>query len=169
MNANTFPVDLVQAVVEFNTIGGKRPPGGHFDVERVAFHLGMQLEELSEQLEAVAEATIDYTMRSLLTEFVASMNVWGERFKNGSLQGSVLRADREQLLDGGIDTAWVAIGAVIYQTPAVREAIAHIVMKNLGKFPNGQVLRDANDKIVKPAGWTPPDLSTFVDLHGQVD
>lgn len=154
---------LVESVYEFNRVAGSVPPG-HFDAERVGFYIGMQLEELAEQIRAVLDGCVAYT--PLLKRLHEDMVYAATTFKEGAFRGAVLRADRAELLDGAIDSTVVSLGAAIYQTPRFREAIAHVLGKNADKAPNGVATRDANGKVMKPAGWTKPDLTPFVDSYG---
>lgn len=165
---NTIPVTsdkLVESVYHFNRIGGPTPPG-HFNAERVGFYIGMQLEELAETIAAVCDAAVDFRDRTQLLTLVQRMEVVGAEFKAGKFQGAVLRADREELLDGSIDSTVVSLGALIYQTPHFRQAIEEVLGCNADKFPGGVAQRDANGKIMKPQGWKAPNLLPFIDKTG---
>lgn len=156
--------NLVDRVHAFNTLGQVTPPGAHFNADRVGFYLGMQLEELAETLKAIAAGHVDFLDRRHVGGMASMIDELGKDFKAGKHYGAVLRADREELLDGSIDSLVVTVGAMIYQTPRFREAIAAVLDANDAKFPNGVVVRDpVTQKIMKPDGWTAPDLAEFVD------
>lgn len=157
---------LVESVYLFNKIGGPTPPG-NFNAERVCFYTGHQLEEMSETIKAIALGAVEPHDREALTIFGAMLKAWGKDFKAGKYQGAVLRADREELLDGAIDTAVVALGSTIYQTPMFWEAIGEVLRANADKAPGGVATRDENGKIQKPDGWVKPNLAPFVDHYGE--
>lgn len=154
--------NLVDRVAEFNRIGQTVPPG-RFNADRVGFYTGMQLEEMAETIKCIAGGCVTEREREHMLIFSQIMDSWGKEFKGGKFLGAVLRCDREELLDGAIDVLVVTTGSLIYQTPNYREAIACVLDKNDAKFPDGVATRDANGKIMKPAGWTPPNLLPFVD------
>lgn len=156
---------LVESVYEFNRIAGKTPPG-HFNAERVGFYIGMQLEELAEQIHAVEFGAVSQHHRDDLQRLQSTLEEFGTAFKAGAYQGDVLRGDRKELLDGAVDSAVVSLGAAIYQTPKFREAISCVLASNADKAPNGVATRDKDGKIMKPPGWKKPDLAPFVDTFG---
>ena len=153
---------LVESVYEFNRIGQVVSPG-HFNADRVGFYFGMILEEVAEGAKAISEGAVDGSRRMILVKLAESLDAWGKSFKAGEWQGEVLRCDREGLLDGSVDITVVALGCAMYQTPKFREAIAEVLSKNAEKIPNGVATRDENNKLLKPAGWTPPNHGPFVD------
>lgn len=165
LTLNSIPIEgneLVLSVYEFNKLGGTVPPG-HFNADRVGFYTGMQLEEMAETLEAIAVGAVTHADRARLEIFAAMMDSWGKEFKSGKHHGSVLRANREQLLDGAVDVAVVTIGSITYQTPQFIGAIGAVLQANARKCPGGKSTHDVDGKIIKPEGWYPPDLSSFVD------
>lgn len=157
---------FVESVYEFNRIGSLPPPGD-FNADRVGFYIGMQLEELAEVIKEVALGEVSPERREHMQMLANIMDNWGKEFKSHQHDGAVLRADREKLLDGAIDSAVVAIGCAMFQTPRFREAIGAVLAANMAKFPNGNVTRDPNGKIMKPAGWVEADLTPFVSHHGE--
>jgi predicted HAD superfamily Cof-like phosphohydrolase len=158
--------NLIERVYEFNRIGQTVPPNG-FNADRACFYTGMQLEELAEKIEAIADGEVGNLVRGELKTLARTMQMFGREFKEGKHMGAVLRADREALLDADIDVLVVTTGSMTYQTKKFREAAAHVLDKNDAKFTmiDGVLtaVRDANGKIQKPQGWTPPDLSPFVE------
>lgn len=154
--------DFVGRVHAFNRIGQYVPPGNDFNADRVCFYTGMQLEELGEKITAIAGGAVMGSQRAALAALASALQEWGQEFKAGNLRGCVLRADREQLLDADIDVGVVTLGAMMYQTPRFAAAINHVLDCNDAKCPGGVATRDENGKIMKPLGWTPPDLTPFV-------
>lgn len=155
--------DLVESTFDFNRVGQVVPPGNHFNADRVTFYFGMKCEELAEGLFAIADGEVDAHARAMMRDRAHLLDRLGKEFKQGMHEGAVLRADREKLLDCSIDLAVVSVGCATYQTPKFREAIEHVLGKNVDKCPNGIATNDPiTGKIIKPKGWTPPDLSPFV-------
>lgn len=166
---NGIPVDgtrLVESVYEWNVLaqqGCVGQPGMHFNADRVGFNIGMQLEEMAETIQGVIAGCVDIGSRNSLQSLHATLKSYASSFKGGGFHGAVLRGDREELLDGAIDVAFVSINALLYQTPHWLGALTAVLTANAKKFPEGCVLRDGNGKILKPAGWTKPDLTPFID------
>lgn len=162
MNTADIP-NLVERVHKFNAEGQIVPPG-HFNAERVSFYTGMQLEELAEKVRAIAEGHVVENDRMELQGLAHFMDTFGKQFRAGKHYGAVLRADREELLDGDIDQLVVSVGSMIYSTPKFAGAIAAVLDANDAKrWPDGTFHHDANGKITKPQGWIAPDLTPFID------
>lgn len=155
--------NLIERVYEFNKLAMATPPG-HFNADRVGFYTGMQLEEMAETIKCIALGHVVVSDRDAMIQFAWVMDAWGKEFKAGKHYGAVLRADREELLDGAIDTLVVSAGSLIYQTPQYKPAVENVLGCNDAKIVDGVAVRDANGKLVKPAGWVKPDLSPYVDL-----
>jgi predicted HAD superfamily Cof-like phosphohydrolase len=154
--------NIVESVFRFNQIGQSSRPGINFDADRVCFYTGMQLEELCEKLGVIAAGAVSESKRAHYANLLELLNQFANEFKAGAHYGDVLRADRETLLDGDIDMAVVTLGSAMYQTPKFRDAIDAVLLANDAKFPDGVAQRDANNKIMKPAGWKPADLTPFI-------
>lgn len=80
--------------------------------------------------------------------------------------GEILKAfvddDMEGVADGLADLCYVTIGTALQfgiDLPAVWDAVQEA---NMAKFPNGEVLRDKQGKIMKPEGWTGPDIAAVL-------
>lgn len=141
-------------VETFMTIAGQLDNKRKFDARQVALYIGLQLEELGEKLEACGF--------SPASPIVNMLHDTSASFKAGMFDNMVVNANREELLDADIDLAWVTIGSALSQGADVQGAAEEVSRANLAKFPNGIAIRDENGKVVKPAGWTGPDLKSFV-------
>lgn len=152
---------IQQGVRQFMTTAGL--PVDKFTAEQACLYTGLQLEEMAEKIQVIAGGTITEGAREMLTQFAAMCDALGKEFKKGNHVGDIMRADHVDLIDADCDLAFVSIGA-LYSTASNGDgALDHVCATNLAKFPNGQVIRDANGKIMKPAGWTSPNLLPFVD------
>lgn len=124
-----------------------------FNVRQTALYTGLQCEELAEKFEAMG-----------MMGRAAELKNIGMAFKRGDLDGYLETADRAALLDADIDLAWVTLGSAASQGANIEGACAEVSRANLDKIgPSGEVEKDGNGKVVKPAGWTPPDLEPFVN------
>ena len=157
-------IDQIDAVGIFMNIAGQ--PIGRFNAEQAAKQIGFMCEELAETLECVKGGCIDKGSSYELSEAVLSLKRVAKLMKDGMHTGSVSRCDRLELLDGVLDTAWVAVGAAHAMSHNVRGAFEEIARANFDKFPNGKVTRDEGGKVVKPRDWRGPDLTPFVTQVG---
>lgn len=159
-------VDLVEAVRQFMVIGAQYHGGP--DLKTYGFYFGMQLEEMAEKLEEIAKSEPDAQQRQHMIELHTLMSHFALRFKGGNHLAALSFANQEELIDGDIDQAWVSLAAVHFiakDGASARASVYHVAERNLAKFPNGKVLRDANGKIEKPEGWTPPNHMPFLPLR----
>jgi predicted HAD superfamily Cof-like phosphohydrolase len=145
------------AVAWFSATGettNDRPP----NPARAAFYVGMQLEELAEKIEAIMGKT---------SPLAQILHEYGHGFKQGQFVGEVLAAmthSPEQLLDADVDLIWVSLGAAVMQGADIEEAYNLVSEANWNKkFPDHKFHRaEGTNKIMKPEGWTAPDLSACV-------
>lgn len=159
---------FLESIYKFNKIGQIVPPGPAFNADRTTFYTGMQCEEFAEKLMAIAEGAVTRDERETIKDTAHSLKRLGEAFKAGLHMGSVLRADRKELLDGDIDIAVVTLGSAMYQTPFFREAAFAVTDANLAKVPGGVAVRHPiTNKIEKPAGWKEADLTPFLILASE--
>lgn len=152
---------IQQAVRGFMTTAGL--PLDKFTPDQAALYTGLQLEELGEKIQAISAGAITVEARELLSKFAADCDALGQRFKQGLHVGDMMRADHAKLIDADFDLAFVSIGAGYSTAGDFDGAVNAGSAANLAKFPNGQVLRDENGKIKKPAGWTDADFNEFID------
>jgi len=72
--------------------------------------------------------------------------------------------DMAEFADGIADLIYVLVfSAHAYGIP-IEEVWDEVQRTNMAKFPDGKVLRRESDgKILKPEGWTPPDIKSILD------
>jgi predicted HAD superfamily Cof-like phosphohydrolase len=72
--------------------------------------------------------------------------------------------DKIEILDALVDQMYVLLGTIHQHgmSNIFEEAFNRVHENNMSKFPNGQILRDAEGKILKPEGFKPVDLSDLV-------
>ena len=75
-----------------------------------------------------------------------------------------LENDDEAQLDGCMDLIWVVLGFCYMKGFKVDGAWAEVARSNLSKinFETGKVIKNKNGKVMKPEGWSPPNLKPFV-------
>ena len=72
--------------------------------------------------------------------------------------------DEVEQLDACMDLIWVTLGYCHMKRYDVRGAWNEVTTSNLWKIDakTGKVIRREDGKILKPEGWTPPDLTKFI-------
>lgn len=75
-----------------------------------------------------------------------------------------LAQDEVGQLDGCMDMIWVILGYCYMKGFDVDGAWAEVARSNLDKIDpvTGKVNKRKDGKVLKPEGWTPPDLKPFV-------
>lgn len=155
-------LNIQNAVAAFMGLAGQSTSG--MNARQACLYTGLQLEEMAEKIEAIMAGCVMYDEKFRLQGFAQQLRDWGTEFKSGRHTGDILRADRAGMLDADIDLAWVALGGAYSLSTNTTGAVDAVIDANFAKFPDGVVTRDANGKIVKPAGWRSPDMTPFVPL-----
>ena len=75
-----------------------------------------------------------------------------------------LSNDEVGQLDGCMDMIWVILGYCYMKGYDVNGAWDEVARSNLSKIDpvTGKVNKRADGKVLKPEGWTPPNLESFV-------
>ena len=75
-----------------------------------------------------------------------------------------LENNEEEQLDGCMDLIWVLLGFCYMKNYDVEGAWNEVARSNLSKIDSttGKVNKRADGKVLKPEGWTPPNLKPFV-------
>jgi predicted HAD superfamily Cof-like phosphohydrolase len=78
--------------------------------------------------------------------------------------GACYNNDKVEILDALVDKAYVLFGSINFHgmQDVFSEAFRRVHLNNMTKFPNGEVLRNSEGKIVKPEGFVPVDLSDLI-------
>lgn len=69
----------------------------------------------------------------------------------------------EEQLDGCMDLIWVTLGYCYMKGYDVQGAWDEVARSNLSKIDSStnKVIKNQNGKVMKPDGWTPPNLKPF--------
>ena len=72
--------------------------------------------------------------------------------------------DEIEKLDACMDMIWVILGYCIMKGYDVQGAWDEVARSNLSKIDKatGKVIKRADGKVLKPEGWTPPQLAKFL-------
>lgn len=74
--------------------------------------------------------------------------------------GTGVKVDHVALADGLADLIYVCIGAANEFGIPLDKVWAEVHRSNMAKIgPNGEVKRREDGKVIKPDGWTPPDIA----------
>ena len=82
----------------------------------------------------------------------------------GELNAAVLSGDRVEQLDALLDIIVVTIGAIHSMGADGEGGWKEVMATNFAKIDKetGKVRKREDGKVLKPVGWTPPDLKPFV-------
>jgi predicted HAD superfamily Cof-like phosphohydrolase len=83
--------------------------------------------------------------------------------ETGELHQAVLTNDRIEQLDALIDILVVTIGAIHSAGFDAEDAWKEVMATNFAKIgEDGKVRKREDGKVLKPVGWTPPNLTPFI-------
>jgi predicted HAD superfamily Cof-like phosphohydrolase len=82
----------------------------------------------------------------------------------GELEQAVSSADRVETLDALIDVIVVAIGAIHSLGVDAEGAWKEVMSSNFAKIDKqtGRVRKREDGKVLKPVGWSPPNLKPYI-------
>jgi predicted HAD superfamily Cof-like phosphohydrolase len=77
---------------------------------------------------------------------------------------AVADSDNVEELDACMDMIWVILGYCHMRGWDVRGAWDEVARSNLSKInpQTGKVIKNENGKVMKPEGWSPPELRRFI-------
>ena len=73
--------------------------------------------------------------------------------------------DEVEMLDACMDMIWVILGFCHMKGYKTDAAWNEVARSNLAKIDRktGKVIKREDGKVLKPEGWTPPDLGSYVN------
>jgi len=100
-------------------------------------------------------------LRLIKEEFDELQVAQGISLETGEQVGPV---DKVETLDALIDILVVTIGTIHSMGADAEGAWKEVMMTNFAKIDKetGKVRKREDGKVLKPVGWTPPNLKTFV-------
>jgi predicted HAD superfamily Cof-like phosphohydrolase len=80
------------------------------------------------------------------------------------LNQAIINADRVEMLDALIDMIVVTIGAIHSMGADAEGAWKEVMRTNFDKIDRetGKIRKREDGKVLKPIGWTPPDLKPYL-------
>jgi predicted HAD superfamily Cof-like phosphohydrolase len=143
-------VNLHAMVAQFHRTGGypvRHSPAVPSDDE-IRFRFRLIAEEFFEQFDACFPGALQ---RQLIADAK-------DRVRQLIEIGPIGKVDLEALVDAWADLKYVIVGSEVTFGVDGNAVFRVVHAANLRKFGPG-ARRDANDKPVKPPGWTPPDIA----------
>lgn len=97
-------------------------------------------------------------MKLVVEEFEETAQAWNE-------------GDSVELADGCADLIWVLQGLMLSVGIPMQEVWDEVARSNLAKIDpeTGVVIKREDGKILKPAGWTAPDIKTIIDASSYAE
>tara|TARA_R110000868_G_scaffold132461_2_gene343552 strand:- start:319 stop:675 length:357 start_codon:yes stop_codon:yes gene_type:complete len=85
--------------------------------------------------------------------------------ETGELKDAIIAGDRVEQLDALVDILVVTIGAIRAAGWNGEAAWNEVMKTNFAKVDptTGKVIKRADGKVLKPEGWTAPELAQFVN------
>ena len=95
-------------------------------------------------------------------QFELYYNLIAEEF--AELNAAVVQGDKDEQLDALIDILVVTVGAIHSMGADGEGAWNEVMRTNFAKIDpvTGKVRKREDGKVLKPEGWTPPNLSKFI-------
>jgi predicted HAD superfamily Cof-like phosphohydrolase len=83
------------------------------------------------------------------------------------LNQAIIDKNKVEMLDALIDMLVVTIGAIHSAGFDAEGAWKEVMRTNFAKIDKdtGKVVKRADGKVLKPDGWTPPDLGQFLKVN----
>lgn len=78
------------------------------------------------------------------------------------LHDSFKSFDRVNVAKEAMDLVWVVIGLCHSMGIPLQEVWNEVARSNLSKIVDGKVIKNAAGKVMKPVGWTPPNIDAVV-------
>lgn len=114
-----------------------------------AVQIGCHFEEVCEMIGAVGAFTDTDDLEDTANAFKKDYQVSSDE------------VDRKELLDALCDQIVTAVGVAHMFGMNIEGAMAEVNRSNFSKFVDGKPVFNADGKIMKGPGYTPPDLTGF--------
>jgi predicted HAD superfamily Cof-like phosphohydrolase len=117
-----------------------------------AVQLGVHFEEVGEMLDAC----------DVYPLYKVGINTLAHNYKRVFDSVAPDEVDRKELLDSLCDQIVTAVGVAHMFDMDISGALSEVNRANWSKYVEGQPVFDANGKIAKGPGYTPPSLEKFL-------
>lgn len=151
-------MDFVDKTRLFNELGDNKIA---FNPRKIAFYIGMILEESAETVSALNADRIQK-----LNDLILMMDSVATDLKNGVYDDLVEGADIIEIIDGAADVGVVGVGTIMATGRDPQAVMHHVADSNLSKFEqdeNGNLypIKNEQGKIMKGSRYFRPDLTQF--------
>jgi len=72
-----------------------------------------------------------------------------------------------EVADALADLIYIACGTAVSYGVPLDEIFEEVHRSNMAKLVDGKVLRREDGKVIKPEGWTSPDIAAILDKHNK--
>lgn len=138
----------IKQVTDWIDAAGQEP-----SVRNVANYLAYTMSELAECLACLESV--------FMKDFAIEMESLSQELRDAEYDYAFEKANRTELLDGAIDTAWCAIG-LAHMLGNAQGAFAEVAASNYSKMQDGVLVKDSTGKVVKGPDYFKPDLAKFL-------
>jgi predicted HAD superfamily Cof-like phosphohydrolase len=73
--------------------------------------------------------------------------------------------DLVEVADALADIIYIACGTALSYGIPLDAVFKEVHRSNMAKLVDGKVLRRDDGKVLKPAGWSPPDIASIINGH----
>ena len=73
--------------------------------------------------------------------------------------------DIVEIADALADMVYIIYGTAVSYGIPLDEVLKEVHSSNMKKLVDGKVIRREDGKIMKPAGWSPPDIAAILEKH----
>ena len=118
--------------------------------------IGCHYEEVAEMMEALADDAIGLELDRVSNQYKMEFE------EHLSFIENLSEDEKISLLDSLADQIVTAVGVAHMFGMDILGALAEVNRSNFSKFENGKPVFDANGKITKGKGYTPPNLTPYI-------
>lgn len=119
-----------------------------------SFHQACDVQEWFKELKDIPESIYELRLRLLEEEFNEFKEAHGEKDKVG-------------MADALADMIYIAVGTANVMNIPLDKVWAEVQRSNMAKVDpvTGKVKKRDDGKILKPDGWTPPNIEGIIENH----
>ncbi len=122
-------------------------------LRNMANYFAYMMSELSEGMDSIDVPE--------MRELASTLEALSVNIRKGKYDDQIDAANKLDLMDSAIDTAWTSIG-LAHMLGDATGAFNEIVTSNYSKFVDGVAWRDETGKVIKGPGYFAPDLTPFI-------
>lgn len=128
---------------------------------RVAMEEGSYFDKVAEFHRTAQIASATRPALEDVPQFTLTLDLMEEELDE--LTQAYVAGDLVEFADAVCDLTYVVLRAGYMAGLPMDRLFNEVHRSNMSKFPNGEVIRRADGKILKPESWTPPQLKEIID------